>query len=193
LAIALWFFVISSGRSGIILDVPVKFVNMPMGFEVVGAPKTISVGIEGQERLLKNLRQENISAVIDLSTSKTGKNLFHLSERNIKLPKTLVITSISPRTISLILEERLQKEVPVEPVIIGSPAEGFIIKEIKVLPEKVTIEGPRSVITRIHRVKTETIDITGINKTLYYNAYLDLTESNIKINTHEVKVNIKVQ
>jgi len=193
LAIALWFFVMLSGRSGIILDVPVKFVNIPAGFEIVGAPKTVSVGIEGQERLLKNLKQEEISVVIDLSTSRAGKNLFHISEKNIKIPKALVITNISPRTIGLILEERLRKEVPVEPVIIGFPAEGFKVKEIKVIPERVTIEGPRSVITRIHRVNTEPIDITGINSDLYYNAYLDLAKSNVKVETYEIEVSIKLR
>jgi YbbR domain-containing protein len=193
LAIALWFFVISNSRSGIIMDVPIKFINIPPALEVVEAPKTVSVGIEGWERLLENLKQESISVVIDLSKSKTGKNFFSLSEENIKLPKTLLITSISPRTISLILEERLRKEVSVKPVIIGLPAEGFAVKDISVVPEKVMIEGPRSVITRIYKVKTEPVDITGIDKDLHYNTFLDLARSNVRINTHEVEVNVFVK
>ncbi len=193
LAIALWFFVISSGRSGIIMDVPIKFIHIPPALEVVNAPKTVSVGIEGQERLLKNLTQDNISAVIDLSKSRTGKTLFSLSRKNIKLPRTLTVTRISPQTISLILEERLEKHVPVKPVIIGLPAEGFKVDKIKIAPETVRIEGPRSVITRIYTVKTEPIDIAGINKNLQYNAYLDLTKFNVRVDTLEVKVNISVR
>ncbi len=193
LAIALWFFVISSGRSGIIMDVPIRFINIPAALEVVDAPKTVSVGIEGQERLLGKLKQNNISAVIDLSKSRTGSAVFSLSRQNIKLPGTLTVTRISPQAISLILEERLEKYVPVKPVIIGLPAEGFEIDKIKIAPETVRIKGARSVITRIHTVKTEPIDITGISKNLKYNAYLDITKFNVRVDTLEVQVNISVR
>lgn len=193
LAIVLWFFVVSGGRSVVIMDVPIKFKNIPEGLEIVDTPKTVSIGIEGQERLLKELKKEDVSVIIDLSRMKEGKTLFSLSQKDVKLPKSLLITSISPKTITLILEGRLKKQVPVKPVIVGLLTEGFTVEAIKTMPEMVTIEGPKSVVTRIYMVKTEPIDVTGINRNIRYSVPLSLTNPDIKTDIQEVDVKIFVK
>jgi YbbR domain-containing protein len=81
LAVALWFFVVLSGRLGIVMDIPIMYINVPRAYEVVDFPKTVSVSIEGQERLIRNLKQNEISAVIDLSNAKEGKS-FYTSNQN---------------------------------------------------------------------------------------------------------------
>ncbi len=193
LAIILWSFVILRGRSEIIMNAPIVFTNIPLKYEVVDYPRTVSVSIEGQERLLKNLRQYDISAVIDLSKAKEGRSFFSLSKNNIKLPKTLIVTSIDPETISLKIETQLKKAVSVKPSVVGLPEKGFAIIEIKVVPEKIVLEGPKSVIAKIYTIKTEPIDINGINADLKYKANLNLSDANIRKNINKVEVNISVR
>lgn len=105
LAIILWFFVMMSSRSEIIVDVPIEYVNVPQRLEIVDAPKTVGIGIEGQERLLKNIKKDNISVIVDMDKFKEGRLFFSLSKENIKLPKRIMIISISPRTISVTLKK----------------------------------------------------------------------------------------
>src|SRR4030066_387560 len=155
LAVTLWFFVMSSGRSVIIKEIPVQYINMPKSLEMVDMAKNVSVVIEGQKRLLSGLNQGDISVVVDLDNMQAGENLYSLYKKNIKLPKSLSITSISPQTLKLTLEERLKKEVSVKPVIAGSPEEGFAVESIKIAPERVLIEGPKSLIRRTYILKTE--------------------------------------
>ena len=62
-AIILWFFVMLGGRAEIAMDIPVTFINIPDKLEVFDAPKTVRVKIDGQERLLKNLSQNEVRAV----------------------------------------------------------------------------------------------------------------------------------
>jgi len=191
LAVTLWFFVISSGRSVIIKEVPVQYINAPQSLEMVDMAKNVSVVIEGQKRLLSGLSQGDISVVVDLENMKAGKNSYSLSKKNIKLPKSLLITSILPETLSLTLEERLKKEVSVKPVITGAPEEGFSVESVKIAPEKVLIEGPKSLIRRTYIIKTQPIDISGIYENLQHTASLDITP-NIKTEFRQIKVDITV-
>jgi YbbR domain-containing protein len=193
LAIALWFFVILSGRSGIFMDIPIMYINVPQEFEVVDFPKTVSVNIEGQERLLKNLKQNEINAVINLSDAKAGKSFYTLTHENIKRPKTLEVTSIEPQTISLTIEKLLKKTVSVQPAVVGVPEHGFVIVEIKVAPEEIEIEGPRNIISKIYNVKTEPIDITGLNNNLQFKAKINTVNSTIRTIEQKVDVNIFVK
>ncbi|MCK5427540.1 MAG: hypothetical protein KAJ34_07570, partial [Thermodesulfovibrionia bacterium] len=79
LAAVLWFFIVSQGRSVIVMDVPVGFKNLPDSLEVLDGIQTVSISIEGQERLLKKLRREDIAVVIDLSNVKKGSMFFPLT------------------------------------------------------------------------------------------------------------------
>lgn len=193
LAIALWFFVILSGRSGIFMDIPIMYINVPQEFEVVDFPKTVSVNIEGQERLLKNLKQNEINAVINLSDAKAGKSFYTLTHENIKRPQTLEITSIEPQTISITIEKLLKKTVSVQPAVVGVPEHGFVIVEIKVTPEEIVIEGPRNIISKIYNVKTEPIDITGLKNNVQFKAKINMTNSTIRVPEQKVDVNIFVK
>jgi YbbR domain-containing protein len=193
LAILLWFFVILRGRSEIMISVPVVFTNIPSQLEVVDYPETVSINVEGQERLIKNLRQKEISAVVDVSEAKVGRSFFSLSSDNFNLPKTFIITSINPETISLKIEAQLKKTISVKPYVVGLPEKGFAIVEINVVPEKIELEGPKSVIAKIYNIKTEPIDINGINTDLKYKANLSLSNSNIRLNVSKVEVNIAVK
>ncbi|MBI4655097.1 MAG: hypothetical protein HY752_08950 [Nitrospirae bacterium] len=193
LAIALWFFVVSKGSLGIIMDVPVGFKNLPSGLELVEVTKAVSINIEGQERILKSLKQENINVLIDLKNAKKGELFFSVSPENVSLPKNLVITKISPQTVRLVLEEKLRKNVIVSPLIISSPATGYILGKIEVIPKSVEIEGPLTAVTKVYSLKTEPIDISGITADSQYTVNLNITQKNVRVNPPEVKVNIFVR
>ncbi|MBI5026700.1 MAG: hypothetical protein HZC12_08275 [Nitrospirae bacterium] len=190
LAIALWFFVVAKGRSTITIDIPIEYKNIPQSMEMVEGPKKVSITIEGQERLVRNLRQNDITVFVELSDAKKGETSFYLSKDNVKLPRYLTITKISPRTIKLWLDETIKKVVAVRPVIIGSPEQGLRVRTVEVMPKEVEIEGPKAVLVRLHVLKTEPIDITGITEDLKYDARLEVSNRNIRVNTLEVKVNI---
>ncbi len=193
LAVILWFFVVSKGHSVVTIDVPVGFKNIPANLEIMKRPETVKISIEGQERSLKKLRREDIRVIIDLTNTKKGNIFFTLSSDNIKLPNNLTMNDISPQTIKLVIEEKVVKSVPVRTIIIGVPARGFLIEKVQVVPKTIDIKGPESVIAKIFSVKTEPIDITGIESNLEYRAYLDVTKENLKLDTPEVEVSITVK
>jgi YbbR domain-containing protein len=193
IAVALWFIVMLSGRSEVTKDIPVTFINVPEKLEIVDYPGVISVQIQGQERLLKYLKPNEVNAILDVSEAREGRSFYTITKDNIKLPKSFLVTNIDPETISLTVEGQLKKVVSVKPHIVGAPEKGFKIVEIKVEPETVTLEGPKSSITKVEIVKTEPIDIEGIKNNLIYKANLSLTSSHVKKNIDKVDVMLSVE
>ncbi len=110
LAGILWFFVVSNKRSETVIDVPVRFINISPSLEIVDTHKTISIRLEAQERLLRELRQDDISIVINLNGYKEGKVSYHLSNENIRVPSSFVIKNIYPSKIDFILKKMQAKE-----------------------------------------------------------------------------------
>jgi YbbR domain-containing protein len=192
-AVLLWFFVILSGRVEISMDIPVTFINVPQKLEVFDAPDTVSVDIKGQDRILRSLKKNEVRAVIDLRDAKAGRAFFTLSKNNIRLPENLIVTGIDPETVSLKIETQLNKTVRVKPAVTGLPEKGFVIADVKVVPDEVVLKGPKSVISKIYSVKTEPLDINGINSDLKYRANLNVSDSNIRKNIDKVDVFISVE
>lgn len=193
LATALWIFVILSGRTEITMNVPVLYTGLKPQLDMMDSPKKVNISIEGQGSLLKNIRRGEIRAVIDLSETKSGRSFFTLTKENFELPKTLLLTNIEPETISVTIESELTKNIPVKPVIVGRPEKGFTIFEINVVPDNIVVEGPKSLVGKIYSVKTEPIDINGLNTDLQYKANLDLENSTIRRKVNKVEVNITVK
>lgn len=68
------------------------------------------------------------------------------------------------------------KEVKIIPVIIGHPAENYVVRSENIMVRPVTtfIMGPRRIIDKIVSLKTVQIDITGQNKTCSLTVPLEL-------------------
>lgn len=188
LASALWFFVVSRGTSFLVMDVPIGLINIPAHLVVSDGQKTASLSIKGHERVLKNLRQGDISLTVDLSTMKKGSSLIPLSSENVRIPNMLSVSDISPQSVKLVLEEKVTKTVPVRANIVGSPALGLTVERISILPKEISVVGTESKIAKIKSIKTEPINISGITNNLRYRAYLDL--SSVQASVTKVDVDI---
>lgn len=194
LSIILWVFATSRGQSEISIDVPIQFKNIPSGFEMVNhSVKGVSLNIKGQERLIKNIKPSDIGVYVDLSNAKKGESVYYIDRDDIKLPPAITITNISPSNIKVSIEETIRKTVKVRPVIIGTPETGYYVKSIDTMPQTVVIEGIRSEVGKVNKIKTEPLDITGINETLTQNLKLDLKGMNIRTKTNDVEVKVVIR
>ncbi len=183
LSIVLWIFVTSRGQSEISLDVPVEFKNIPSGFEIVNySIKKVTLNIKGHERLINNLKPTDIKVYIDLSTSKKGKNIIYLTRNDIRMPGGMRVSNINPSSVEVVIEETKRKIVKVIPVITGEIPRGFYVKSINVSPATVEIEGRKTEVSKINRIRTEPLDISGLNETHTQTLKLDFSGKNIRAN-----------
>jgi len=193
-SVILWIFATHRGLTEMILDVPLEFKNVPQGLVLVNHNvKLVSLSIEGQERLIRNVRQTDARVYIDLSEAKRGKGTYSISKDNLKLARWVTVTNINPSSVKVVLERLVTKTVRVKPVIVGTLKKGFYVTSIDVVPQSVVIEGKSSEVKRVNSVKTEPFDITGCNEPLTQYLRLDVTGRNIKIREEDVKVTIVIE
>ena len=193
LSIALWFFVTSRGQSEISIDVPLEFKNIPQGLELVNhGTKTVNLNIKGQERFIKTVSASNVRVSLDLSKAKRGEGMYSINREDIKLPRSITVTNISPPSVRVITEETLSKTVKVVPVIVGEPQKGFYLRSAGVSPETIAIEGVRSEIAKVSALKTEPLDITGINETVTQDLRIDKAGRNIRTKIPDVRVTAEI-
>lgn len=191
LAIVLWIFVTSRGQSEMAIDVPLEFKDIPAGLEMVtSSEKTISLNIKGQERLIRNVKSSDIRVYVDLSKAKKGEGIYYISREDIKLPRSITITSINPLSVKVVTEETVTKTVRVLPIVFGEPERGYYMKSVEVIPQNVVIEGIWSEVRKVSTLKTESLDLTGYNASFSQALKIDLTGKNIRPKVNEVTVKV---
>lgn len=194
LSIVLWIFVTSRGQSEISMDVPIEFKNIPPGFEIVNQNiKRVSLNIKGHERLINNLKPTDIKVYIDLSKSKKGKNILYITRDDIRTPSGMRVSSINPSSVEVVMEETKRKVVKVIPIITGEIPKGFYVKSINVSPDSIEIEGRKTEINKIRYIRTEPLDISGINETFTQTLKIDFAGRNIRANVTDVKVRVEIE
>jgi YbbR domain-containing protein len=60
------------------------------------------------------------------------------------------------------MEERIQKDIAVEPQIVGKPPAGYKIERVSVRPGSVKVSGPKSTLNSMLSLSTESIGISDI-------------------------------
>ena len=194
LAIVLWVFVTSRGQSEISLDVPIEFTDIPPGLEIVNhSVKVISLNMRGQERLLKNIKPADIRVSLDLSKAKKGESTYYIHREDVRLPHAVTVANLNPSSVKVTTEETVRKTVRVIPVVTGEPERGSTVRSVSVIPPSVEIEGIRPEIARINSLKTEPLDITGMNETFTQDLKLDLTGRVVRTNNSTVTVQVLIE
>lgn len=194
LAVFLWFFVTFKGQTETSLEVPLEFKNTPSEMEVLKqSVKKISVSISARERILREITQNDIRVIVDLSNVKLGENSIPITKSSVKLPRGIDILRIDPSVVKVYLDKKEQKTVPIKAIIIGNPQKGFVVSSLEINPASITIEGAKRELDRIRVIKTEPIDIEGIKGDLNIQAKIDPGGKIFRTDKDTVYVNVKIR
>lgn len=96
---------------------------------------------------------------VDLRHAEDEEEL-RFDEDLVKLPPGLRVETISPSSVSLRFEPRVEKVVPVQPVLEGEPASGYRVIRSAVEPRTVRVSGAKSVVEGIVRATTQPLRIS---------------------------------
>ena len=136
-------------------------VNIPRNLVLTsGVPDTVSLQLRGP--LTRTLDSNNPPEVLlDLSDARPGLNSYPINASDIPLPAEVDVVSVDPPAITLELERQAARLVPIQPLIDGEPAPGFVLGEVRVVPKEYTVEGPESLILTLKSVATSPVSIEG--------------------------------
>jgi YbbR domain-containing protein len=175
------------------IEIPIEFKNIPVGLGIVSSShKTASVHIRGQERLMKNIPSSDIRVSVDLSKAKKGEGSLtvYINKDDIKLPHTMSVTSVTPSSVKVRIDEMVIKVVPINPVLTGSPEKGFVVRSVEVNPSSITIRGLKAEVRKIGELRTEPLDITGLKETTSQNLDIDTLGSNVNLDANSARVKV---
>ena len=195
LAVTLWFYVTSKGKTEVSLSCSLELRNVPQGMAVVGdVPSSIEVRLQGQERVLRDTTaSKKVVGTVDLSHARDGVNRIHLSPDDIRRPAGTTVTYLSPMEIEVRLERLLQRTFRLKAVIQGQPAPGYRLAGVTVKPAKITLEGPAGVIQSFSRLQTMPIDITDLRDSITLTPRIDYQGRTVRVLEPEVSVSISIQ
>lgn len=161
-AVLVWNFYRTEPTSTRVLTVPLQYGDPPQHLALTeDPPSTILLRLRAPEATFRNLADREIPARIDLSGLTTGQQFIPVTASNFQVPAGAEVLRIDPDLLSLRVERKQERPIPVEAETIGDPAPGYQLVGITLSPERVQVEGPESAVRKIKKLRTGSIDITG--------------------------------
>ncbi len=179
---SLWYFVVGEDRVDLIVTIPLELRNLPTDLVIANQyKKDIEVALSGPRRLIQDMRQQNISLPIDLSTAQPGAMVIQNEADAIPLPQGIVVQRVQPATLTLLVDRLVQKDFPITPVTKGKVAAGYRLESLSLKPTHITVTGPQTVLEKEQGLNTSLIELEGLNASTTMQVHLDLNEALIKL------------
>lgn len=164
LAVALWLAVGGEERSETNLNTSLELVNLPENLMVTSeVPSNLQVRVTGPRGLIRTLSQSRPTHSLDLAGVRAGRQSFTLTTESFKFARGVQVTQVQPNPLVLTLTPTVTRTLPVQPVFMGNPPEGYEVKSVKTRPANVTVKGPVSELEGLKFLPTAPLDITGLS------------------------------
>lgn len=195
IALVLWLTLIPDDKifDEKILTVRLDVHNIPAGMALVEKPPpTLNVIIRAPKRLIGQITEANVNAVLDLREAKIDVQDYYLNENMIRTPEGAEVTQIIPQQVKLKLERMVEEMLEVVPDILGELPEGLGVAKIEVIPSRVRVRGPESKINKDDRVKTTPVDISVLTEPTEVEASLILPNPDLRLASSRTTVLVRI-
>ena len=118
---------------------------------------------------------------LDLADLPRGTSTVRIHEQQLGLPPEVDVISISPSMLTVRLENREKRKVPVKAVVRGEPATGFGLGKATVEPAEVEIDGPRREVREVSAVRSTAVDVAGARETVIAPVSLEAPAAHTRI------------
>jgi YbbR domain-containing protein len=162
LAIGLWWAISHDPVAEVSVTVPIEFHNIPSNLDISSVDiSEVQVRIRGAERLIHEMRAQDIHLEVDLTGVKPGERTFDLSGRQVRHPRDLEVQQVVPSQVRLNFDTILTREVEVRPRVLGTFAPGYHIEKVLTEPSRISISGPKQRVEAVESATTDPVDASG--------------------------------
>ncbi len=186
LSLALMLWMVVSGEETVErgLRVPLELTQVPVGLELLGdVPATVDVRVRGASGTLSRVSTGDVVAVLDLRAAKSGHRLFPLTPDQVRVPFGVEIMQVHPSAVTMAFELSASRELPIEPVVDGRPAPGYVVGPASAEPRAVEVIGPDSAVRRATEVVTEPVSVAGATTHVKQSVILGLLDPALRLKT----------
>ena len=149
--------------------------KLPEGLTLIGPPlKEIEVRVQGALAALEYLALNKPRYSLDLSGVAIGVESIPINPDMLQMPDGVKITRVNPAYLTIRVDRRLKKQVPVMISVSGKPAASFFVDDLLAKPSMAMICGPETVLDPIDAVLTQPIDVNGRSESFKKETALDL-------------------
>ena len=182
LAVACWWFVAGENKVLMALNVPLEIRELPKGMTVSNkVERQVEVRISGPSSLLSGLKPSEISAAIDLSGAKVGRQYVTLDERAVTVPTGIKVQRIYPSYVEVVLDRTERRVVPVVARVGGGQTLKRNVAKVEVDPPALEIEALPEEFSRMKAVYTEEVVPDRDTGVFSATARVELREPHAKI------------
>ena len=163
LAVTAWFVLSVEKREPLsekVVEATVRYDNFP-GLIVVQRVEAVRVGIRGTVSRMRSLNPYLVDVFVELHNPTSGSFDVPLTAESVILPEALEVVSIEPNIIHLELDVEKTDLLPVKARLEGEPAAGAKIRMAEVIPPRVLVRGPETMLDTIGSLFTTPVDLTG--------------------------------
>lgn len=132
-------------------------------YEMEGDSSNVTFNVMGKRSVMSEISGSDFKAVADLSQliQREDENVVPIEITALRHSNELTISKRT-RELKIILEDLMTQRFVIQPVAQGNPAEGYALGEMTVAPNRVTISGPKAVVSQVDSVKAP-IDILDMS------------------------------
>ena len=179
IAIFLYFFHQASMIDSKTFVVPLQIIEDGMVMPVGNTPGSVSVVVRAGEEVIKAVLPSDISASVSLD-SITSKGTYKLPVK-ITLSESLMEydpfeVKLKDDSVSIEVDRKATKYVPVLPSTVGEVAHGYEIEKITMNPSTVEIYGPESVVNATEAIYSTRVNVS--NAEINFSADTDCQQPN---------------
>lgn len=165
LAIILWMYVVNSAQVEIEKIVKINY-KLPEGMAVSNqVAKTVKYSIKGPRVFIKNIGKREDQLLVNLEEGyEKNKLSYQFDVRNLGLefPFGVEVTDIEPKFIDVVLDKKIQKQVPVQIQTVGEVTANHELYQQKFEPQIIVISGAKSVVSGVSFIHTLPIDLSQL-------------------------------
>ena len=157
-------------------------------------PRDVRIFVRGSAQTIDNLRGGAVHMILDLTGS---PERVVINEKMVRLPEgvRVEIEQFEPPSIDLKWEQRVTRDVPVQVSVVGSPADGYVVKGPLIAePKTVKVRGPQSDVMVLQHVRADAFDVRTITAEGQYPRQLAIEKPNprLKIDPQSVIVTAEI-
>ncbi len=120
----------------------------------------VRITVKGPWQRLRHFDEREVERInIDLRRQPSGD--LPLTADMIELPSGLSITSISPKSIRVLFDRRVEKVVEITPQLAGRPMHGYLVSEVKPTPTTLRVRGAAGTLAALSAVRTRDVSVEG--------------------------------
>lgn len=170
LAFAVWISAVVAADPNEERDFPAPLAlevrGLDPGLILIGnLPTEVQVRLSAPGSLWEQLTSESssVAAYIDLSDLPDGEHVVPVLIESSLRPIRVVL--VSPAELSIALEPRAVKELPVVARVVGEPALGFQVDEVSFSPDQATVTGPTSLVAEVAELQA-VLDVSATRESI---------------------------